>query len=591
MLFSYTEVIHNSLLVRAAGMGGGAQGLQPGAGAGQRLRPGAVPAFLAWAFMLPGQDRLGLGPEGAAVRPQPAAHETGAARRADVGRAAARRHDPALRCSPRTRRAPASVLTRAFADGARTLLAMVAAMRNYRDAAIFLVARMFYVDGMTAVLIFIGIYATGVMHWGALEMLFYRHHPDRPGGAGRLRLARLFDAPAGAQAGGADRDPACRCSASSPFWAWRPTASFSSGITIGARTRRSGTDPSSAPCRSGSSPLIGFSNAVFITAHYASSRTLLTRLTPPDQTGRLLRRLCAIRHGHGWLAPLDGQHRHPPFQNPAGRLRHDHRPAGGRASSGCCSCARATATSALSPDDWRPSDDRGLLLGDGLFETLLWSRRRAGAGRGPRRADDRRLRRSSACRRRQGAFMSRAGRCARGRPDRRPRRGAADPDRRLRRPRPRPPRRPGRALFATAAPSPRPATPAASRSSVAPQPGLAREPAEDAGLPRQRAGPARGASRRRRRGGDAEYPDHVACAAAANLFWMRAARCSRRRRIAGSWTVSWLGRSRRGPRGDGSRLREVHDRSSRSRRPERVFLTSSLIGLRPAHLGGDPAAR
>src|SRR5690606_18804512 len=31
--------------------------------------------------------------------------------------------------------------------------------------------------------------------------------------------------------------------------------------------------------------LIGFSNAVFITAHYASSRTLLTRLTPPDQTG------------------------------------------------------------------------------------------------------------------------------------------------------------------------------------------------------------------------------------------------------------------------------------------------------------------
>jgi UMF1 family MFS transporter len=31
--------------------------------------------------------------------------------------------------------------------------------------------------------------------------------------------------------------------------------------------------------------LIGFSNATFITAHYASSRTLLTRLTPPSQTG------------------------------------------------------------------------------------------------------------------------------------------------------------------------------------------------------------------------------------------------------------------------------------------------------------------
>ena len=31
--------------------------------------------------------------------------------------------------------------------------------------------------------------------------------------------------------------------------------------------------------------LIGFSNAIFITAHYASSRTLLTRLTPPEMTG------------------------------------------------------------------------------------------------------------------------------------------------------------------------------------------------------------------------------------------------------------------------------------------------------------------
>lgn len=31
--------------------------------------------------------------------------------------------------------------------------------------------------------------------------------------------------------------------------------------------------------------LIGFSNALFITASYASSRTLLTRLTPASQTG------------------------------------------------------------------------------------------------------------------------------------------------------------------------------------------------------------------------------------------------------------------------------------------------------------------
>ena len=71
---------------------------------------------------------------------------------------------------------------------------MLATVRNYRDAAIFLVARSFYIDGMTAVLTFFGIYATGVMHWGALEMLVIRHHPDRAGGDRRLRRRAGFDA-------------------------------------------------------------------------------------------------------------------------------------------------------------------------------------------------------------------------------------------------------------------------------------------------------------------------------------------------------------------------------------------------------------
>ena len=78
-----------------------------------------------------------------------------------------------------------AALTLSFLGGARwgaelarspdapNLWRMVAGMKNYRDAAIFLGARMFYVDGMTAVLIYTGIYATGVMKWGALEMLIY----------------------------------------------------------------------------------------------------------------------------------------------------------------------------------------------------------------------------------------------------------------------------------------------------------------------------------------------------------------------------------------------------------------------------------
>jgi UMF1 family MFS transporter len=50
--------------------------------------------------------------------------------------------------------------------------------------------------------------------------------------------------------------------------------------------------------------LIGFSNAIFITAHYASSRTLLTRLTPPDQTGAFFGAYAVSGTATAWLAPM-----------------------------------------------------------------------------------------------------------------------------------------------------------------------------------------------------------------------------------------------------------------------------------------------
>jgi UMF1 family MFS transporter len=50
--------------------------------------------------------------------------------------------------------------------------------------------------------------------------------------------------------------------------------------------------------------LIGFSNAVFITAHYASSRTLLTRLTPPAQTGAFFGVYALSGTATSWLGPF-----------------------------------------------------------------------------------------------------------------------------------------------------------------------------------------------------------------------------------------------------------------------------------------------
>ena len=49
--------------------------------------------------------------------------------------------------------------------------------------------------------------------------------------------------------------------------------------------------------------LVGFVNAIFITAQYASSRTLLTRITPADQTGAFFGVYALSGVATAWLAP------------------------------------------------------------------------------------------------------------------------------------------------------------------------------------------------------------------------------------------------------------------------------------------------
>jgi UMF1 family MFS transporter len=50
--------------------------------------------------------------------------------------------------------------------------------------------------------------------------------------------------------------------------------------------------------------LIGFSNAIFITGQYTSTRTALTRLTPPSQTGAFFGVYALSGVATAWLAPM-----------------------------------------------------------------------------------------------------------------------------------------------------------------------------------------------------------------------------------------------------------------------------------------------
>jgi UMF1 family MFS transporter len=300
LLFSYTEVIHNSLLVRAAGLGGAHKASSLALALGNAFALGLF-VFLAWGFMLPGRTDWSWVPKAPLFGLSQAAHEPERL----VGPMTAVLlffgTIPILLFTPDAPRSGVSV-PQAFANGAKALWRMVTTVRHFRDAAIFLVARSFYVDGMTAVLTFFGIYATGVMHWKALEMLVIGIILTVLAVLGGL-LARLFDGVLGPRRAvqmeilmsllgiiallGMAPDRILF------FWHWDPAAHPPMWNGPFFRTLPEWIFT-----------LIGFSNAVFITAHYASSRTLLTRLTPPDQTGAFFGAYAISGTATVWLAPM-----------------------------------------------------------------------------------------------------------------------------------------------------------------------------------------------------------------------------------------------------------------------------------------------
>ena len=64
-------------------------------------------------------------------------------------------------------------IRRAVAQGLGRVWRTVLSLKHYRNVAAYLIARMFYNDGLTAVLIFGGVYAAGIFQWQALELTIY----------------------------------------------------------------------------------------------------------------------------------------------------------------------------------------------------------------------------------------------------------------------------------------------------------------------------------------------------------------------------------------------------------------------------------
>jgi UMF1 family MFS transporter len=281
LLFVYAEVLHNSMLIRAAGLKAAhkASALALSSGNGASV---LALAFTAWAFALPGKVHWSWVPAAPLFGLNPATHEPERVVALMAAGLLALGTIPLMLLTPDSPRTGVPMLT-AWRDGAAELWRMLKTVRRYRDAVVYLGSRMFFVDGMNAVLIYAGVYAIGVMKWGPLEMLVYGIMLSVLAVFGGF-VARWTDGALGPKNAlliqiGVTAVSLTLMLGIAPdrlFYLWPWDAAAHAPIWGGPVFR---TVPDWAFIG------IGFINAVFITGQYASSRTLLTLLTPPEQTG------------------------------------------------------------------------------------------------------------------------------------------------------------------------------------------------------------------------------------------------------------------------------------------------------------------
>ncbi len=170
--YTWTEVLHNSMLTLTAkptqvsqvsGLGlalGNAGGL-------------LVLIFVLFAFALPGQIPVAGLPDRPLFGLNPAAFEPQRIVAPIVGVWLVLFAIPLFLFTP-DRNPSGESLFDAMRHGvgnvARTILKL---FREYRNVGLYLIARMIYVDGTTAVIIFGGIYASMALHWNFVEMLAF----------------------------------------------------------------------------------------------------------------------------------------------------------------------------------------------------------------------------------------------------------------------------------------------------------------------------------------------------------------------------------------------------------------------------------
>lgn len=300
--FVYTEVLHNAMLTRAAHP----QVLSQVSGMGLALgNAGSVLllVFVLVTMALPGQVPLPFIPDAPLFGLDPAKFEPSRV--------------VTILCAvwlivfavPLFLYTPDLITTgERFGDamkhGVGNVIRTLRKLGEYRNVALFLIARMLYADGKTAILIFSGIYAAGTMGWGLIEMLSYGI------------ILSIFAVLGGVVGGWLDHTIGPKRAVVVEIG-----VTFMCLIAMVSMTATSmlffiPVDPNAvvwdAPMFNTAPELayLGFAIiiAISITAAYASSRTLMARLAPAGMEGEVFGLYALSGSATAWLGPLLVEH-------------------------------------------------------------------------------------------------------------------------------------------------------------------------------------------------------------------------------------------------------------------------------------------
>jgi UMF1 family MFS transporter len=277
--YNWGDVTNNSLLARAS---------EPGqepvlSGLGYAVANGlsvSLLIFVMWAFVLPGAVPWSFVPSAPLFGLSQTEHEPSRIVGPLAGAVMLLGAIPFFLWTRDAPRTGVSVLA-SLKEGAKLIVDTFGNLKGHAEVAKFLGARMLYCDGMTALLIFGGLFAAGLMKWGELEMLAYGISLSIFGVLGGL-IAPWLDHKLGPRRAVQVEIAGCILMLMGTlgmgrekilfFWTW--DAATHPAVWNGPLFR---TLPELVYLG------MGLLIAVFVTAQYASSRTLLVRLAPQDR--------------------------------------------------------------------------------------------------------------------------------------------------------------------------------------------------------------------------------------------------------------------------------------------------------------------